>query len=360
MCSSHSGEAVHVGVVRRMLERLDTDASALQCGRHAPYFYSATEQAPPSNVAWSTLHHNCSGKHSGFLACCRLHGESLGNYLDPDAGVQQRFRKSLQAPGRQRRRSCAAPTAAARPTTRCRSRSSRGCMRRLACDDTPALAALRFAMTRHPDLVSGTGRTDLALMQAGKGDWVSKIGADGVQAIGIRSQGHRHRDPHRRRQPARAARGDGRDAAAARPARRRRRHAARALRAPGAAQLARPRRRARRTGVRAAAPGLLSCFARISRPNAPPRARQASATAAARRGDVRDQRARSGLEIDRTGHPQIPVQRQHAARGRMLERRVAAACNRDPRAHRPDARRRPTAATSAARRRTAARRRPAP
>ena len=54
---------------------------------------------------------------------------------------------------------------------------------------TAALAALRYAMTRHPDLVSGTGRTDLALMQAGRGDWVGKIGADGVQAIGIRSKG---------------------------------------------------------------------------------------------------------------------------------------------------------------------------
>ncbi len=44
-------------------------------------------------------------------------------------------------------------------------------------------------MTRHPDLVSGDARSDLALMQAGGGDWVSKIGADGVQALGIRSKG---------------------------------------------------------------------------------------------------------------------------------------------------------------------------
>ncbi|HEY3564149.1 MAG TPA: asparaginase, partial [Casimicrobiaceae bacterium] len=30
---------------------------------------------------------------------------------------------------------------------------------------------------------------DLALMQAGRGDWVTKIGAEGVQAIGVRSRG---------------------------------------------------------------------------------------------------------------------------------------------------------------------------
>jgi L-asparaginase II len=59
----------------------------------------------------------------------------------------------------------------------------------MAVGETPELAALAFAMTRHPDLVSGTARTDLALMQAGGRDWVSKIGADGVQAIGVKSKG---------------------------------------------------------------------------------------------------------------------------------------------------------------------------
>jgi L-asparaginase II len=36
--------------------------------------------------------------------------------------------------------------------------------------------------------VSGTGRTDLAITQTGGGDWVSKAGADGIQAIGVRSK----------------------------------------------------------------------------------------------------------------------------------------------------------------------------
>ena len=44
-------------------------------------------------------------------------------------------------------------------------------------------------MIAHPEMVSGEQRSDLALMQAGRGDWVTKIGAEGVQAIGIRSHG---------------------------------------------------------------------------------------------------------------------------------------------------------------------------
>jgi L-asparaginase II len=44
-------------------------------------------------------------------------------------------------------------------------------------------------MLAHPDHVSGTQRSDLFFAQAGRGDWIAKAGADGVQAIGIRSLG---------------------------------------------------------------------------------------------------------------------------------------------------------------------------
>ena len=54
-------------------------------------------------------------------------------------------------------------------------------------------------MIAHPEMVSGERRSDLALMQAGRGDWVTKIGAEGVQAIGVRSRGLGHRDQGRRR-----------------------------------------------------------------------------------------------------------------------------------------------------------------
>ena len=44
-------------------------------------------------------------------------------------------------------------------------------------------------MIAHPEMVSGEKRSDTALMRAGARDWVTKVGAEGVQAIGIRSKG---------------------------------------------------------------------------------------------------------------------------------------------------------------------------
>ena len=48
---------------------------------------------------------------------------------------------------------------------------------------------LANAMTTYPEMVSGESRSDLALMRAGRGDCVTKIGAEGVQAIGVKREG---------------------------------------------------------------------------------------------------------------------------------------------------------------------------
>jgi L-asparaginase II len=60
---------------------------------------------------------------------------------------------------------------------------------RLAASDEAALSTLFAAMTQQPEMVSGTARNDLAFMRMAPGDWVAKIGADGVQTIGVRSAG---------------------------------------------------------------------------------------------------------------------------------------------------------------------------
>jgi L-asparaginase II len=187
MCSSHSGEAVHVGIVQRMLAAAGAGVADLQCGCHPPGFFAATEVAPPPGAQWTALHHNCSGKHAGFLAWCRLHGHPLGTYLDTAHPLQQRIRAiALRFAGGDAVGwgidGCSAPNCAL-PLKRLAQTYAR-----IAAGESPGLAALRFAMTHHPDLVSGTRRMDLALMQTGGGDWVSKAGADGMQAIGVRSK----------------------------------------------------------------------------------------------------------------------------------------------------------------------------
>jgi L-asparaginase II len=188
LCSSHSGEDMHTRLAAKILARAGAGLQDLQCGSHAPRFYAATGEERPGGLAVTALHHNCSGKHSGFLAYCRLHGHRLRDYLDPEAPLQVRIRNTV--------RRFAGEDALVAGTDGCSAPNFALPLRRIAqmycriaCDDAPELRAVYYAMTRHPDLVSGTARTDLALMQIGAGDWVAKIGADGMQAIGIRSRG---------------------------------------------------------------------------------------------------------------------------------------------------------------------------
>ncbi len=188
MCASHGGEAIHVEVVRRMLDRIGAGERDLRCGCHPPSYYTHTSTSPPPGARFSQLHHNCSGKHAGFLAYCRMHGQPLANYLDLDSPLQRHVRANVERFAGSRDLpmgidGCSAPNFAMPLSALAHS------FCRLAVGETPELAALAYAMTRHPDLVSGTARCDLMLMRHGGGDWVSKVGADGVQAIGVRSRG---------------------------------------------------------------------------------------------------------------------------------------------------------------------------
>lgn len=193
LCASHSGEEKHLRGVQSILGKIGLDQEHLECGCHAPLYYEAVGAPAPCDRAWAPIHHNCSGKHSGFLAWCRLHGEPIGGYVDPAHPLQQEIRTTLEAETGMPSMAtgmdgCSAPNYAL-PLAKLAhlyARLAQGpADKRLG----GTMGDLFDAMTGCPDMVSGEARCDLAYMGAGGGDWVTKVGADGVQAIGIRSAG---------------------------------------------------------------------------------------------------------------------------------------------------------------------------
>lgn len=195
LCASHSGEDAHVTQVQGMLNKIGLAAKALRCGCHVPLRFTYTDTPVPPGLAYDTRHHNCSGKHAGFLAYCVQHGLPLDDYTAPDHPLQQAIRRDVARAVRCTPQDlrmgidgCSAPNYAL-PLA-----NLAGAYARLACgahdsEFGESFSALTDAMTAHPDLVSGTGRNDLAFTHAGRGDWVSKIGADGVQVLGSKSRG---------------------------------------------------------------------------------------------------------------------------------------------------------------------------
>lgn len=194
LCASHNGEAMHVAQVEDILAKAGVGYQRLQCGCHVP-MSGERDAAPAPLASFDERNHNCSGKHSGFLAYCVQHGLPLDDYLEPAHPLQQAIRAGVAAAvglgegdlalgidG------CSAPNYAMPLSALARgfARLATGAQ---DAQFGPAFAALGEAMVAHPELVSGTGRNDLDFMQAGRGDWITKVGADGVQVVASRGRG---------------------------------------------------------------------------------------------------------------------------------------------------------------------------
>lgn len=195
LCASHSGEPRHVEAVRTMLVRAGNGPDDLQCGTHAPGYFETRGEVPPP-PPYSPLAHNCSGKHAGMLACCTLHGWSKADYLDPGhllqreiRGVVSEFTGIADADLVAGVDGCSAPNYAVPLAALARAYARLAASEGAQASGDVAPRRLRDAMIAFPEMVSGAGRSDAALMAAGGGDWVAKIGAEGVQAIGIASLG---------------------------------------------------------------------------------------------------------------------------------------------------------------------------
>lgn len=195
MCASHSGEDMHVAAVTQMLDKAGTTYKRLQCGCHVALKYSFFDIAPPAGAVFTELHNNCSGKHAGFLAWCALNGVDDSGYIDPAHPLQQAIRNDVARAVRIKSGDlhmgidgCSAPNYAM-PLAALALGYARLASGAKDPEFGDAFAQLSQAMMAHPELVSGTGRNDEALMQAGALDWVSKVGADGVQVIGSVSRG---------------------------------------------------------------------------------------------------------------------------------------------------------------------------
>lgn len=195
MCASHNGEDVHVDAVRSILGKIRFTEADLQCGSHVPNHITDSGQRVVGKSDFSPVYNNCSGKHAGMLAYCRLLGLPHQNYLEYDHPLQVAIRQSVahftgvpEPEFHTGTDGCSAPNYAL-PLS-----GLATAFARLASPEPDAVygeapAQIFAAMTSHPRLVSGLGRGDLAIMETGQGDWVSKVGGDAVQGVGIRSRG---------------------------------------------------------------------------------------------------------------------------------------------------------------------------
>jgi L-asparaginase II len=195
MCASHNGEDMHVTQVESMLTKAGQQYKALECGCHVPLIFSFFDKAAPAGVRYDERYNNCSGKHAGFVACCVHHSWPVKGYIELDHPAQRAIRRDVaRVVGMDEMQmpvgtdGCSAPNYAM-PLSKLAYGYARLASGARDAQFGASFEKLSSAMRAHPDLVSGTGRNDEALMRVGRGDWVTKVGADGVQVVSSVSRG---------------------------------------------------------------------------------------------------------------------------------------------------------------------------
>jgi L-asparaginase II len=160
-CASHRAQPEQLEAVRSLLAKAPASEDELECG---------PEPTP--------LEHNCSGKHAGFLALCRVRGWPSVGYRLPDHPCQRELVEEVAAAAEVDSESM--PTA----TDGCGvvtvglplERMAHGFARLPDLDGGKRTLA---AMRAHPDLIRGPVAADSMLMRLLAG-WTAKGGAEGL------------------------------------------------------------------------------------------------------------------------------------------------------------------------------------
>jgi L-asparaginase II len=191
-CGSHGGETVHVARVAAWLARLGLDGRALVCGPHPPLDARAAADLVRAGKAPTAIHNNCSGKHAGFLTVARHLCLPLARYGDPAHPLQARIRRTIAemsgaelGEDRVGIDGCGVAVFALPLRALALAFARLGDPRGPARAHAAGLARILAAMTAHPDMVSGSGRFDTAVIAASAGGIVSKGGAEGVHAAAV-------------------------------------------------------------------------------------------------------------------------------------------------------------------------------
>ena len=191
-CASHSAEDFHVEAVLSVLAKAGLGEQHLQCGWHPPLDRASAARLVEAGRKPTSVHSNCSGKHSGMLAACQAMGWPTSDYINPDHPLQ-RWNRELVATV------CDYPAkdivigidGCGVPVFGLPVRNMAYGFARLADPDTlpselrTPVRRIVAAMRAYPEMVAGTSRFCSDLMRAAAGKVVAKSGAEAVYCAGF-------------------------------------------------------------------------------------------------------------------------------------------------------------------------------
>jgi L-asparaginase II len=192
-CASHSGEPEHVAKVAGWLARLGLSVKDLECGAHPPSNAKAAEDLACAHEHATSVHNNCSGKHTGFLTLALHLGAPTRGYVLPDHPVQRAVLTAATemmdcGPRPTVIDGCSAPNIFVPLRALAYGFARLGTGSGLSPERAGAARAIVSALRTHPLLMSGHGRPCARLIAA-MHDGIVKTGAEGVFAAALPERG---------------------------------------------------------------------------------------------------------------------------------------------------------------------------
>lgn len=195
-CSSHQGEPIHQELVKSWLHRLGLTEDDLACGPVLPEDTESAHKILAAGQHGCRIHHNCSGKHTGFLTTGLHLNLPLANYHLLEHPLQQLSMKILsdiadvdlnEYPMGIDGCGLPAPTMPLVQLGRAVARFAKPV--ELSDTRSQAIYRLHKAITHEPLYVAGHGTVVTELNDVTKGAVLAKTGAEGIITAALPERG---------------------------------------------------------------------------------------------------------------------------------------------------------------------------
>lgn len=194
-CSSHNAEKIHTDCVETWLKKINLNITDLECGAYNPSDPEALNQLIKSGQACSSLHNNCSGKHTGMLCTCLQMGFSTQNYVHVNHPVQLFVKQVIEKLSEYKiPQQDYGIDGCSLPNWSLQLKNFAVALAKFAnpqiipeLEYQNACELIYNACLKHPELIAGTNRYCTLMMTELNKKAVIKTGAEGVMAAIIRS-----------------------------------------------------------------------------------------------------------------------------------------------------------------------------
>ena len=196
LVSSHSGEKNHVALVKGILNKLGLTEDDLECGVMRPLNGKAFKELIKAGEPVTQIHNQCSGKHAQIMALSIMLGVKVKGYSLPEHEAEKIIFKHVAMASKMPEDKleigidgCGVPVfylpiynmalAYARLSTPAKGDWN---------EYETAATKIRNAMSKYPQVISGTGRIDCAISEVSNSRIIGKMGSDAVYCIAVKDE----------------------------------------------------------------------------------------------------------------------------------------------------------------------------